>query len=112
MNDAIDRESLMERVDDDLELLAELVEIYEEDAALHLGSIKTAISALDGEQLTKSAHSLKGSSFNMSADGLAAMAQNLEIAGKEGKFDDCPQTLTEMEAEFVRVMEGLKAIIS
>ena len=111
MNNAIEKDSLLERVDDDLELLGELVEIYEEDAAEHLGTIKEAIAAGDGDLLAKAAHSLKGSSYNMSANPLAEMAQKLEFAGKEGKFDGCEQTLEAMNVEFVKVMETLKTII-
>lgn len=112
MNKAIEKESLMERVDDDLELLVDLVEIYEEDAAEHLGTIKTAVSSKDGELLTRAAHSLKGSSYNMSANILADLAQELELAGRAGKFEGCQEVADKLDGEFARVMQELKVIIS
>lgn len=109
---SVNKESLMERVDYDLELLAELVEIYEEDTAENIESIKAAIGSQDAGQLEKSAHSLKGSSSNMSAELVVEFASKLEQAGRNGDFEETDDILSSLNEEFNRVVSALKAILA
>ena len=110
-NAAVDRDSLMERVDDDIELLQELLEIFEEDAQVHIDAMRAAASAADAVQLEKSAHSLKGSSYNMSAARLADLALELEKAGRAGELEGTGEKIDELEAELHRVIPALKNIV-
>lgn len=110
-NSAVDRDSLMERVDDDLELLEELLEIFEEDAQEHIDAMRAALSSSDAVQFERSAHSLKGSSYNMSAVRLADIALELEKAGHEGSLEGAGEKLNELEEELHRVIAALNEIV-
>jgi histidine phosphotransfer protein HptB len=112
MADPIDRDTLFERVDNDMELLAELVDIFEEDSAEHIEAIRAAVGNSDSQALERSAHSLKGSSFNLSANMLAERAFRLEQAGREDDLSNSANLLAELEIEYQRVIPALREIIS
>lgn len=107
---SVDKETLLERTDSDSELLGELIEIFEEDAAGHITSIKDAITGGDYDTLEKSAHSLKGSSYNMSAQRLADLALTLEEAGRNKTVEGMIPVHAQLEVEFQKVMPLLKQI--
>ena len=107
----VDRDSLFERVDNDLELLEELLEIFEEDSQQHIDAMRAALNSSDADQFARSAHSLKGSSYNMSAVRLADISLELEKAGYEGSLDGLEDKVNELEAELRRVIPALKEIL-
>ena len=81
----IDLERIHDATGGDEEFLAELVEIFLEDAELRLEEIRGAVEAADPTELRKTAHKLKGSSANMGANGLMGLAKTLEDMGHQGR---------------------------
>jgi HPt (histidine-containing phosphotransfer) domain-containing protein len=98
----IDLTRLEETADGDPEFVAELVEIFVDDAHEQIRQIQKAIQGSDAIGLECRAHQLKGSSANVGADGMSNWALRLEEAGKSG---------SELEAEFERVCSHLKDIL-
>lgn len=106
----IDREQLLERIDNDAELLVELTAIYEEDSAATLAEIAAAAAAGDAVRLERSAHSLKGSSFNMSAGRVADIALALEKLGKGGITAGADKFVPQLQTAFAEAVAELKRI--
>jgi HPt (histidine-containing phosphotransfer) domain-containing protein len=107
----IDKEELLDRVDNDKELLADLVEIFVEDGLEQLNNIESAISAEDTSAVEHASHSFKGSSRNMAAVNLADIAEKLEQAGREGDLSNADKLLEELRAEYDRVVPELEGML-
>ena len=78
----IDLKDVLERVQDDKELLAELFDIYQEDFVVKRKALGDAIAAKDIAKIKEVAHSMKGSSGNISAKPLHAACLKLEMPGQ------------------------------
>ncbi len=81
-------ESALNRADGDKELLKELMFRFEEEAVQRLESLKAAIAADDSESIRKLAHSLKGTSANLSCERIKEKAQFLESMAIQHESQD------------------------
>jgi HPt (histidine-containing phosphotransfer) domain-containing protein len=92
----------MERLDGDLELLGELVELFLADCPRLLDDIRTAIEAGDAEQLMRAAHTLKGSVSNFCAPLAAEAAQKLEAQGRSRDLSISRESFVRLESVMER----------
>ena len=99
----IDRKSLLERVEGDQALLAEMIHLFQEDAPRLLASMRTALQAGDLGAMERSAHSLKGAASNLSALRAAAGALRVEDAAGNRHAEFARSSLADLE----RVVENL-----
>jgi two-component system sensor histidine kinase/response regulator len=111
-NPSFDRADLMERLDGDLELISELVQIFLEDAPQLVEELGTAIARGDATQVNRSAHSLKGSASNFSAGPVVASASRLEQIGKLGDLSLAEAEFETLEANLRALEQDLKALVS
>lgn len=84
--------------------LAELVAAYIEDGQAHVAAISAGLDADNAEQVVTAAHSLKSSSANISALGIAELARQIEATAKTGDRQatkELAQTLPERFAQAV-----------
>jgi HPt (histidine-containing phosphotransfer) domain-containing protein len=81
-SDGFDPDALWRRVDGELELLRELIAVFEKEAAELLARIGVAVEQEDAIELERSAHKIKGSLLQFSAGAAAAVALRLEELGK------------------------------
>ena len=72
--------------DGDKELLAELIDSFEEYFPELMKDISKALAEYDGETLRAKAHSIKGSAANLGALELSALAAELEMQGFQVDF--------------------------
>ena len=103
-----DISALRERVEDDLELLAEMIELYLTSSPLLLTEIESAVAARDCNKITRGAHTLKGVLKNMCATTCAEAALQLEMVGTSGEFERVDQLLANLKHEF----EHLQAVLT
>ncbi len=101
--DIIDLKDVLERVQDDKELLDELLDIYQEDFVQKRQALGEAITAKDIAKIKEVAHSMKGSSGNISAKPLHAACLQLEMLAKEGKTDGMPEVVVAIDGYFERI---------
>jgi len=101
------REELLERVEGDRELLAEMVELFEQDSPRLLAAIREAVARGDGGMLERAAHTLKGSVSNFAAPAATAAALRLEQMGREGKLEQSGEACTALEAEIEHLRPAL-----
>jgi two-component system, sensor histidine kinase and response regulator len=94
----LDRASLLDRVEGDQELLAEMIQLFLADAPQLLGAMRHALLLGDMILLERSAHSMKGAAGNMSALVTANAAQQLEQSAKKGD--------TELSKGYLAALEG------
>jgi len=102
-NFSIDLKDVFLRVQDDKELLAELFDIYLEDFVVKRQALADAIAAHDIAKVKEVAHSMKGSSGNISAKPMYAACLQLEVLAKEGKTDGMLEVLTSIDSYFERI---------
>jgi len=106
----IDRASLLERVEGDHELLAEMINLFVDDAPNLLASMREALQKGDLLLLERSAHSLKGAASNLSAQPAAAAAQQLERDAKRANAESAKASLLAVEKEVDRLLPALADI--
>jgi HPt (histidine-containing phosphotransfer) domain-containing protein len=99
----IDLKDVLDRVQQDKELLNELFDIYQEDFVIKRKALGEAIAANDIPKIKEIAHSMKGSSGNISAKPLHAACLKLEMLAKEGKTDGMQEVATAIDGYFERV---------
>ena len=101
MNDQVfDLKEFLERVQDDKELLLELLDIFVEDYKAKYKQLQEAINNKNIEEIKSIAHSLKGSSGNISAKLLRTTCLKLEELGKNNDLAQAKEYLIQMDQQF------------
>ena len=101
--DVFDIEGLRARVENDLDLLAEMVDLYLSSSPLLLTELESAVASKDGERISRAAHTLKGVLGSMCAETCANAALQLETIGTTGDLDRASESLATLNQEFQRL---------
>lgn len=109
-NKAIDVEELLERVQDDKELLLELLDIFCEDYKEKRKSLDEIVQNNDYEQVKSIAHSLKGASGNISAKALREIFVKLEEMGKNSDVSGSTDLFKELDENFAVLEEHISQL--
>jgi len=96
---AFSASELLERVDNDRDLLKELVEIFREEFPGQLEQLRGAVTHADVRRVGALAHGLKGMFANLAATRAAAAAAQLERMGKDGVTQGLTRAFAEFESE-------------
>jgi len=83
-----DHAGVMERLENDENLLRELIQVYMESLDEQLAAIQEALDAGNAPAAENHAHALKGGSSNIGAERLRRRFYDMEVAGREGRLDD------------------------
>lgn len=97
----IDLKEVMERVQDDKELLLELLDIFQEDFLKKREALGQAVAAGDIGKIKEVAHSIKGSSGNISAKPIHIACKQLEELAKVNSTAGMPDLLKAIDGQFV-----------
>ena len=111
MSDVIDRQSLMENIDGDIEFLAETVEMLDEDGPDLLAQMRVAIAGGNCAGLAMAAHTYKGMVGNFCAGTAQQAALELEMMGRNAKLAGAEGALRDLEAEAARLKAALGALL-
>lgn len=84
----------------DAEFEKEVLEEYLLSAPNDVAKLKNAIGASDSAAVGATAHALKGASATIGAKGFAAIALELEQAGKKADLSAAPDAFARLEAAF------------
>ena len=95
---AIDLDEVLERVQNDRDLLLELIQIFLDDCAQKIGILKTAVEMKNFQQAREIAHSLKGASANISAKKVSAVFSTLEQMAKNNDLADADVLLAQLDS--------------
>ncbi len=99
-DDAIDMKEVMERVQDDRELLIELLQIFSDDYVQKKKMLDEAVIKNDFDQVRNIAHGLKGASGNISAKKLRISFADLGQMAKDRNFSKAKETLDLIDRQF------------
>jgi HPt (histidine-containing phosphotransfer) domain-containing protein len=92
-------DELLNRVDDDHELLVEIFNIFKTAYPAHLQRLSEAINGQDARKVETESHTLKGMLLNLSAVRAASAAITLEGMGRERRFDGAAGLLETLGSE-------------
>ena len=92
-------------------LVRRLAQAYLQSASSDFARIDQALANRDGSVLTHAAHALKSSSFNIGAETLAAIFQNMETLCRQGDTDAAFLRIAAAHAEYQRVRQALEKIV-
>jgi PAS domain S-box-containing protein len=109
-SEVLDEALLMSRVDGDLELLKDLVDLFLEDCPRLLDEIRVALDQKDAGTAERSAHSLKGSTGNLAAKLASEAALKLESVARAGDWVRAEDALRELESQLGRLKSALLAV--
>jgi HPt (histidine-containing phosphotransfer) domain-containing protein len=97
----------------DRAFVTDLIDAYLTDGAQQVEQVEAAVAAGDPEALVRPAHTLKSSSATVGATRLAAIARELEFAGREGRVDDAqPSHAAALRAEWDAATSALRDWVS
>jgi two-component system, sensor histidine kinase and response regulator len=109
-SDVVDVAQLLDRIDDDRNFLAELVEIFRRDYPHSVNAVRSAIDTGNAAGLQHSAHTLKGTLANLSALSASALAAELEQMGRSVNLAGAQSTLDRLALELPNVTRALEAL--
>jgi two-component system sensor histidine kinase/response regulator len=102
---------LLERVDNDRELLKELLGIFRQDFPHHRQELFAAVAAGDMQRVSSTGHALKGMFANLAAGRAAALAGNVERLGANSESACLPQALQALESEVATLLPLLDSCL-
>jgi len=100
--DIFDRSELLDRIGGDEEFMQELLAIFIDDAGRNIAKLQAMTDDSDPVEMQRLAHSLKGSSANVSANSMRDVATELEQAFKDGASEALPELIDKVASAFTR----------
>jgi len=101
--DIIDLKDVLERVQDDKELLLELLDIFQEDFIAKRQMLREAVAQKDFIKIKEVAHSMKGASGNISAKRMYETCLKLEQIAKDKNPANMEGLLKDIEGQFEEI---------
>jgi HPt (histidine-containing phosphotransfer) domain-containing protein len=98
----------LDRVEGDVELLADLIQIFLSDLPRQVDALRKAVGEQDFKGIEREAHRLRGSAGSLGAPGVSAAAARLEQSCREGIYSAARVGWAELEGEIVRLESALR----
>ncbi len=92
--------------------MKEILGIFLEDTPNRLAQLRTSREKGDTATFTRAAHSVKGSSGNVGANELHAVAEKIETHAKHSGLVETDALIAEIEAAFARVEVELRKLVA
>lgn len=89
-------------------LIAELVQIFEEDGPKRISELEEALARGSAEEATGAAHALKGGVSNLGLARLAATAKEAERLGRDKQLEAIRPLVPRLQEEFQAALAELK----
>jgi len=94
------------------EFLREITGIFLEDTPKRIAELEQSLAAGDTAKFSRAAHSIKGSSANLGAAALRAVAEQLERQSHTEGLGGVASLLAGLRAEFSRAEAELRKLIA
>jgi HPt (histidine-containing phosphotransfer) domain-containing protein len=108
----LDEQAILERVDGNHELLAEVVELFCEAYPRQRAELGGAILRGDAAEVTRLAHAIKGSVAFFASGPALDLARELEMIGRGADLAAAPATFSALEAAMGPLLEALRAFVA
>jgi HPt (histidine-containing phosphotransfer) domain-containing protein len=112
MDEEINKADLLDRVEGDLALLKEVVEVFRDVYPGMLAELKQAVDRRDAPVITRAAHTLKGVVANFGARSAFAAALRLETLGRAGGLAPTEEAYTTLAAAVQRLDAALTRLLA
>ena len=109
---AVNLPELLARVDNDIDLVRELIGIFQDEFPLLLRLLQESVACEDAKRVETTSHGLRGMFSSLSAMPAAALAGRLEELGREGKTSGLAGALLLFEHEAANVRSELNAYLA
>lgn len=109
-NNTLDLKDVLERVQDDWELLMELLDIFSEDYTEKREVLNELIKENNFEEVRNIAHSIKGAAGNISAKTMHATSERIERLAEEENLTTVKELLAELDKQFVQLQGCIKEL--
>jgi two-component system sensor histidine kinase/response regulator len=106
-----DHQELLERVENDRELLNDLLKIFKEEFPRQLLSLREAVEAADGNRVAAAAHTMRGMLSNLAATRAAATAARLEQLARRGETSAFGEAYAAFESDVRELLPQLDACV-
>jgi len=106
-----DPKALLDRVHGDLNLLRELIDLFDAEVPGMLAQVEKAIQNGSASELEKASHKIKGSMLQFSAHGAANIALQLEESGQAGSMVGTAIFLEKLRNEINVLHQTLRAML-
>jgi HPt (histidine-containing phosphotransfer) domain-containing protein len=106
----VEREALLESMENDAEFLNTLIGIFLADCPGKLAAIRAGVVARDPREIMNASHSLKGAVSVFGAKSATEAARILESMGKQENLEGVNEALGALEREMALVVFALEAI--
>lgn len=103
---------LLERVDNDQELLRDLLNIFKDDFPVTMRSLELAIAAEDLKNSARLGHTLKGMLSSLGGVRTAAAAGKLEVLASTGETASLRGALDVLKCEAASLLPELEAYMA
>jgi len=104
-----DRAEALGRACDDAELLAQIIDIYIEETPALMTELETLLAAGELERAFRVAHTIKGSSGNLSANAASTAARDVELLARAGDLDGARAGLPALQTAIAALIAALVA---
>ncbi|HEY6351843.1 MAG TPA: Hpt domain-containing protein [Candidatus Angelobacter sp.] len=102
--------ALFRRLDGDIELLRDLLQIFSEESPMLLKKIGAAIQHGSFEDVRKLSHKLKGSALQFSGSRMASLAASLEQMGIRQSLEGAAGIFSDLEQEVANLQRSLQSL--
>ncbi|MBN2312447.1 MAG: response regulator [Sedimentisphaerales bacterium] len=106
----LDGDKILEHTGGDTETLKEIVELFFEESAKLMATIRDAISTKNSSELQRAAHTLKGSIRIFGVKRPAAAALRLEIMGRDQDLAGAEEAYSTLEKEIKWLIPKLRSL--
>ena len=106
-----DEAVMVRRLMGDRTLVAEVIRVFLDHIPRRIGELEGCLSAGDAESALRQAHTIKGSSANVGAEALRAVAEAMEKAVRDGDLAGAEARIPELKARFEQLKEKMEAIL-
>jgi histidine phosphotransfer protein HptB len=108
---AFDYEEALARVDQDLETLVMMIELFLEHGPKDLAQAQAALTAGDAVGVARSSHRLKGAILQFCAPAALQACKELEESAKAGNLTQGGELYASLEQEVHRLLASLRPIL-
>lgn len=106
----LDIDDVLERVQDDWELLFELFTIFEGDYEQKRAALDDLIKAGDLEQIKNLAHSMKGASGNISAKAVHQTCAQMELFAEQNNVREIERLLKTLDQQYAQLQKCINEL--
>jgi HPt (histidine-containing phosphotransfer) domain-containing protein len=106
---AIDLSALRTRVEDDLDLLREMIDLFLDSSPLLMAELEVGVERRDCQTIERTAHALKGAMQSLAAAPAAQAAMRVEELGRAGNLQCVESAMQDLKCEFRRLNVELQA---